>query len=69
MQQVVAHYSPRTDDGDRVFASVLEMVVANWLSGLAGGYAPVIEAAEAPLRESGFLDAIRDASVHLDVEE
>lgn len=69
MQQVIAHYSPRTAVSERVYVSVLEMAVANWLSGLAGGYAPTIEVAETPLRESGFLDAIKDATVHMDEGE
>lgn len=62
MNRIVAHYLPPDDEAGPVRGLVLEAIVKLWLSDLADGTI-VDEQVTRGLRESGFLDAVRDGRV------
>ena len=62
MRRIVQHYLPAESESIPVRDLVLESIVKQWLSDLADGI-EVDESVTRSLRESGFLDAVRDGLV------
>lgn len=65
MQQVVRHYASWLAPGERLSSGALEFVVANWLSDVAAGTAPILDGVTEPLSRTGFLESLNGKVVRI----
>jgi hypothetical protein len=68
MDKVVARYLKRTPS-ERLYEIELEFLALQWLNDLAGGKQKTNEEPEATLALAGFNEAIKEATVSIEVEE
>lgn len=65
MHPVVNHYVRWLAKDERISGSALEYVVANWLADQSLGEGPDLPETTEPLSETGFIEAIRGATVRI----